>query len=134
MEGVQKIVVSGLLQHSGKVLLIRRSQREKFYPGHFELPGGKVDFGENPVKALEREFLEETNLKIAVENPLRTFSYVSEGGQRHSVEIVFRVFLVSNPSEIQLSADHDEYRWALPSRIDELKLSEEIRKSFDYVQ
>ncbi len=135
MEKVQKIVVSGLLQNEGKVLLIRRSRHEKFYPGSFELPGGKVDFGEDSAKALEREFLEETNLKIKVGEPLRTFSYVSDEGYRHSVEIVFRVSLVSNPLDIKLSDDHDEYKWVLPIEVnDGLKLSAEIQKSFAHVQ
>ena len=48
--GVTAFVVSG----DEKVLLLRRSKKEKFLPGYFELPGGKVDFGENPEKALER--------------------------------------------------------------------------------
>lgn len=132
MEKIQKIVVAGLLQHEGRILLIRRSLKESLFPGYFELPSGKVEFGEDPVKALEREFLEETNLKIKVGEPLRTFSYVSDEGRRHSVEIVFRVSLVSSPSEVKLSEDHDEYRWVLPGDVDKIKLSEEIRRSFDY--
>lgn len=132
MGRVQKIVVSGLLQYDGRILLIRRSSGEALFPGYFEFPSGKVEFGEDPVIALEREFLEETNLKIKVGEPLRTFAYVSDEGQRHSVEIVFRVSLVSDPSEIKLSEDHDEYKWVPSSEVSSLQLSEEIRKSFDY--
>ena len=134
MDKFQKIVVSGFLQHEGKVLLIRRNQREKFYPGSFELPGGKVDFGEGPTKALEREFLEETNLKIKVGEPLRTFSYVSDEGARHTVEIVYRVSLLSSPSELKLSDAHDDYKWVLPCEVGAsgFELSEEIAKSFAF--
>lgn len=134
MDKVQKIVAAGLLQYNGRILLIRRSLKEVLFPGYFEFPSGKVEFGEDPVKALEREFLEETNLKIKVGEPIRTFSYVSDEGQRHSVEIVFRVSLVSNPLEIKLSDDHDEYRWVLPSDVDKLTLSEEIRKSLNMLR
>lgn len=132
MEKFQKIVVSGLLQYEGKALLIRRSGREKFYPGHFELPGGKIEFGEDPVKALEREFLEETNLKIEVGEPLRTFSYISDERRRHTVEIVYRVDLISDPTEIKLSEDHDDFKWVLPGEMVE-NLDAEIKKSLTYV-
>lgn len=50
----QKIVCTGFIYHQGKMLIIKRSLREAFLPGFYELPGGKVDFGENPEEALKR--------------------------------------------------------------------------------
>lgn len=132
MERVQKILVSGLLQHNGRVLLVRRPPNESLFPGNFEFPSGKVEFGEDPSEALEREFLEETNLKIKVGEPIRTFAYVSDEGCRHTVEIVYRVVLISDPFEIRLSEDHDEFKWVLPGEMDE-NLDEEINKSLNYV-
>ncbi|MBA4493810.1 NUDIX domain-containing protein [Paenactinomyces guangxiensis] len=35
-------------------------------PGYYELPGGQVNFGEDPNDALRRDFYEEVNLKITV--------------------------------------------------------------------
>ena len=72
-------------------MLIRRSQSETFLPGMYELPGGKVVFGETPRNALVREFREETQIDINVVEPIREFSYTSDNGWRHTVELVFRV-------------------------------------------
>lgn len=56
----QKITVAGFLCVDDKVLVIRRSEKETYLTGYYELPGGKVDFGEHPKISLEREFLEES--------------------------------------------------------------------------
>ena len=35
-------------------------------PGHWTLPGGGIDFGEDPEDAVVREFIEETGLTVKV--------------------------------------------------------------------
>jgi 8-oxo-dGTP diphosphatase len=84
----QKIVCTGFIYHQGKTLIVQRSLKETFLPGYYELPGGQVNFGEDPVDALKREFREEVNLNVEVTKPYKIFSYVSENGNRHIVEIV----------------------------------------------
>lgn len=125
----QKIAVGGFLVKDDKVLIVRRSQNEKFLPGYYELPGGKVDFGENPATSLAREFLEETNLKVEAVKPYRIFSYVSENNQRHTVEIVYLVKIVDNGNDLKLSDAHDDYRWVPNSDLKKYKISDEIVKN-----
>ena len=52
---------------NGRVLLVRRSMRSKFFKGKWDPPGGKVDPGESFDAALVREAAEETNLTIALQ-------------------------------------------------------------------
>ncbi|MBH8601382.1 NUDIX domain-containing protein [Thermoactinomyces sp. CICC 23799] len=125
----QKIVVSGFLHHQGKVLVIQRSLDETFLPGFFELPGGKVDFGEDPSDALKREFREEVSLDVSVIGPYRTFSYVSDEGRRHTVEIVYFVQLDSNEITLRLSPAHISYRWVNLEDLDQLQASNEIKQN-----
>jgi 8-oxo-dGTP diphosphatase len=125
----QKIVCSGFIYHQGKTLVVERSLRESFLPGYYELPGGKVDFGEDPSDALKREFREEVNLDVEIVKPYKVFSYVSENGNRHSVEIVFLVRLISDPAQIRLSEDHSAYRWISEKDVQNYPISEETKNS-----
>ncbi|MBQ1256958.1 MAG: (deoxy)nucleoside triphosphate pyrophosphohydrolase [Clostridia bacterium] len=55
-------VVAGILMHEGKIMAARRK------PGgseslKWEFPGGKVENGETPEKALERELYEELGIR-----------------------------------------------------------------------
>lgn len=58
-ECVYRKSVYGLVEHDSKILLIVDSRG-----GAWELPGGGVEAGESVQQALEREFMEETGLKI----------------------------------------------------------------------
>ena len=123
----QKVVSTGFLVHEQKTLIIKRSMDEAFLPGYFELPGGKVDFGEDPKEALAREFREEVNLHIKIGKPFKVFSYLSENGDRHTVEILFHVSLLYPQQEVKLSLAHDEYRWITADEIEEYPISSEIK-------
>ena len=129
MDKYQKVVVDGLLIKDGRALIIRRANHESFLPGYYELPSGKVEFGEDPRDAIVREFKEETNLFVKTIKPYHTFSYVMENGNRHTVEIVYLVNLADESSIIALSEDHDEYKWISPEEIDNYNITDEMKES-----
>jgi 8-oxo-dGTP diphosphatase len=134
----QKITVGGLLIVDNKVLVVKRSAKEKNFSGLYELPGGKVDFGEHPVQSLKREFMEETNLEIKIDRPYRIFTYLSHEGIRHIVEIVYVVKLDDSIENIKLSDEHDDYKWLASEEIDDYKMSDDIkiniRQGFDLIK
>ena len=66
--------VYGIISHGDQVLLTSQS-------GEWQLPGGRIDPGEQPVHALHREAKEETGWKIAAPRKLgafRRFCYMPE--------------------------------------------------------
>ena len=125
----QKIVVEGLLVHEGKDLVVRRSANESFLAGHYEVPGGKVDFGEDPSDALKREFKEEVNLDIQVGEPFTTYAYTTKNGTRHTVSIVFHVEIADRLDKLQLSSAHDNHRWIDATTIDDIEMTPEMREN-----
>ncbi len=58
-----KLVVTGLIEHDGRVLLVQRD----IEPGRglWGLPGGYVDWDEHPEQAVVRECEEETGAQVA---------------------------------------------------------------------
>ncbi len=58
-------VVAGYIRQEGKVFLCRRPMH-KARGGQWEFPGGKVEPGENPAKALARELREELSITVKV--------------------------------------------------------------------
>lgn len=62
----KQIVVAALIEKDGRYFVAKRSDDERFLPGKWEFPGGKVEHGESEAEALEREITEEFNTLIHV--------------------------------------------------------------------
>lgn len=107
-DGVQQLVVGAVVQHDGKVLLLRRPN-DDFMGGIFELPSGKVEASEALDAALIREVKEESGLDVAaIRGYLGSFDYASGGGKK-SRQFNFAVDVASSaPIELQ---EHDAYTW-----------------------
>ena len=132
MSKYQKIVTTGFWQKEGKVLLVKRKKEEKFLPEHFEMPGGKVDFGEDPKESLKREFKEEVGMDIKIKKSYRTFAYESDRGMRHTVEIVYTVSLQEEGEvQITLGDDHTEYIFVGEDKLEQYLISEEMKRSVE---
>lgn len=58
-------VVAGLIVKDGKLLIAQRPG-DKHMGGRWEFPGGKIEKGESPEKALARELSEELGIEVKV--------------------------------------------------------------------
>jgi len=54
--------VYAIIKRNNKFLLIKKARGP--YTNMFDLPGGKIEFGETPEQALVREVMEETSLQV----------------------------------------------------------------------
>ncbi len=59
------IVVAGIIVQQGKILVTQR-KKDSHQGLLWEFPGGKVEEGEEPRKALQREFREELGIEVEV--------------------------------------------------------------------
>jgi len=67
-----------LVQKGNKYLILKRSADDEDDPGCWDLPGGGIDFGEQPTEAAIRESEEETGVKIAVQNIIGMYALGSD--------------------------------------------------------
>lgn len=63
------VVAAALIDADGRVLLAQRPEG-KHLAGYWEFPGGKVEPGETPVQALQREIFEEVGVRVAAAESL----------------------------------------------------------------
>ena len=115
-------VAAGVLEDSGRYLIARRKAGGPF-GNSWEFPGGKLEQGERPEAALERELFEELGIRVSVGTLLST-DYFENGGTAFCIYF-YRVDL--REGSITLN-DHEELRWALPSEMAALELAPADRK------
>jgi ribonuclease HI len=123
----QTLTCRAIIKQDQKVLLLRRAAGNPLYRGLFELPGGKVDFGEDPRGALQREISEEIGRDVETLQLFDVHSELDVNDLQH--QYIVLVFLVSLKPEttIELSAEHDKYVWKKMSQIQLNELTETTR-------
>jgi len=104
------IVEAIIKNKGGKVLLLKRSKLNRFYVGKWQLPGGKVDFGENIQKAIRREIYEETKGKYAGLKLDKVFSLTEKFNGKKS-NVFLMVFNGDFKGKIFLSKEHSEAKF-----------------------
>jgi 8-oxo-dGTP pyrophosphatase MutT (NUDIX family) len=109
------VAVFLVIEHSGAVPLVRRSPSKDHAPGEWESVSGRVDTGEAPATAAQREALEETGLSVKVLEPLDTFHFYRGAAREEAIGIALR--FVCAPFIGELSAGHHATEWYRPTAV-----------------
>lgn len=132
MEPKLFVAIKAFIKHEGKVLILRESN--KYQDGanesKFDVVGGRITPGQNFMDSLLREIDEETKLKVQVGNPFYVGEWrpVVKGEQW---QIVGTFFECSADSEkVELSEDHDDYKWVNPEEFENYPLIENLKPAF----
>ena len=88
---VTRVAAYGLLVQEGKLLLCRLSKQLSLDAGYWTLPGGGLDFGEDPEAAMIRELKEETGFSVRSKGIAAVDSFTDTNEQRvlHSIRIIY---------------------------------------------
>ena len=109
----------------GKFLTMRRTKTAPSNPLKWDLPGGDLEFGEDPIKSIIREVKEETG--FIVKNPVVfDIKAIIYSQNEYWVTIAYKVF---NPKgKLSISREHDLYKWVTVNEFLKLKLPVKLRK------
>ena len=118
---IRQRVTAAIIEEDGRVFMARRGPG-RHLSGKWEVPGGKVESGETPEQALERELAEE--LGIACEVGEFLCAAVFEGTEPGLELLAYRVR--RGPGQIELR-EHVEARWVTPGDLVGMDLPESDR-------
>ena len=130
-EGKFNVVVGALIEHkaSGKILLIKRSDKADFTPGIWEYAMGRVKQFEGPLAGLKREEKEETGLDAEIIKPVNIFHLFRGEEKTADNELIGIVYWCASQSDqVKLSGEHTEYKWLEPPAALELVSHEGVKK------
>ena len=121
----QIIAVGGLLcDDSGervKVFVAKRSANRNFLPGTYELPSGRVHFGEDLLAALRRIIQEKLHVEVEIGRTMTAFTYLDSARGEQIVEILYLLRLRDvRPQEIMLTkSKYAESLWVSLETLDD---------------
>ncbi len=116
VERRQRVSAYGVAIAEGMMLLARIAPG---YPGagNWTLPGGGLDWGEAPDRALHRELYEETGLAGTIEGLLGIDSIRIERNRNgrlvgyHALRIIYQVSAAGEPQVTEVDGSVSEARW-----------------------
>lgn len=110
VQRLQQFAVYGMIIESNKILLVQKSKGP--FKGLWDLPGGKIEFGEAPETTLIREILEETGLEIQdqvyVKSDSCVVNYTDDHMDKMTLHLVGFIFKIKLKDLKSLLPEHDD--------------------------
>ena len=101
-----------VIKHNGgdwRVLTLQRAMDGK-RPGSWETVYGKIDAGEKPEKAAQRELREETGMDVESLYNVTVSSFYLHASKSIQMCMTFAAF-VSEDAQVVLSEEHQKFEW-----------------------
>jgi len=114
-----KEVAVGIIFRNGHVLACQRKRTVR-YPLKWEFPGGKLEPGESPERALMRELREELGIDVSVDSEFFRQEWVYPDGSDDRKRVgAFRVFyfIVSRFAGEPVNHTFEQIRWTTPAEL-----------------
>lgn len=124
----QLISVRAIIRDDSKTLLLRRASGRQSIMGKYELPGGKLDYGEQPEDALGRYLKDDANLTIQSAQLYDVLTYIDHDDR--DIQYTFILYLVSLSSagnKLTLSPNYDHYAWKKLGDLHQNELTESAK-------
>jgi len=107
-------VVAGVIERGDEILIAQRRATGQ-HPLKWEFPGGKVEAGETPEAALERELAEELGIQARVDGEISRYEFAYAG--RAPILLIF--YRVREFSGEPKNLDFEQMVWARRERLGE---------------
>jgi ADP-ribose pyrophosphatase YjhB (NUDIX family) len=101
-----------ILTRNGAILLCRSSS-DTDAPAEWTLPGGGIEFGEDPASAAIREAKEETGFDVALGNILTIDSrlYRLPDADHHAIRIIYEASIIGGTLTAEANGSTDGCDW-----------------------
>jgi len=114
--GTFMIAIGAIIEHvpSGKILIQQRA--DAWQKNEWEVPYGRIDQFEELTQAIKREVFEETGLSDLSVHELIRIWHIFRGERSAENEVYgFTFHCKTHTQEIQLSTEHFQAQWLLPT-------------------
>lgn len=69
------------IENNGKLLLVKKSNDDPSHPNEWEVPGGRIEFGEMIDEHIKREVMEEVGIDIVPKEPFAIWTWIMHRGE-----------------------------------------------------
>ncbi|MFA5832125.1 MAG: NUDIX hydrolase [Bacteroidota bacterium] len=125
------------ITNEGRLLLIKKSEADPNQANKWEVPGGRMKFGENLEEHIKREVKEEVGIDIKVAEPFYLWQWIIQRKNKEGVDLQMQIVAAAslcyaNTTEISFSKHEEddyisEYAWVLFEEINKYDVIENMK-------
>lgn len=121
----QRLSVRAIINEGGKALLLKRNNGRPSILGKYELPGGKLAYGEQPEDALRRYLHDDAGVHIQSSQLYDAVTYIDYDDRAIQYGVmVYLVTLTPQRHPMKLSGNYAKYKWHSMSNIQQSELTD----------
>ena len=121
----QRLSVRAIINEDGKALLLRRSNGRDTIMNKYELPGGKLAYGEQPEDALRRYLHDDAGLHVQSAQLFDAVTYIDHDDRAIQYGVmVYLVTLTQQRHPMKLSGNYSKYKWHSVSSVQQYELTD----------
>lgn len=124
----QLISVRAIIRQDQKTLLLRRANGRQSILNKYELPGGKLGYGEQPEDAMGRYLKDDVGLTIQSAQLYDVLTYIDHDDR--DIQYTFILYLVSlsaSGNKVALSGNYNQYVWKKLGQVNQEELTESAK-------
>lgn len=123
----QRIAVRAIVRKDERTLLLKRANGRPSILGKYELPGGKLEYGEQPEDALSRYLTAEAGLIMQTAQLFDVLTYIDHDDRDIQYILILYLASLRDGSNVTLSQNYDHYIWKKVSNIQQELLTESAK-------
>lgn len=113
----QRLSVRAIIRQDEKTLLLRRANGRETILGQYELPGGRLAYGEQPEDALRRYLHDDAGLHIQTAQLFDAVTYIDHDERDIQYGVIVYLVAIAGSRSVTLSPNYDKYLWQRVSNI-----------------
>jgi len=117
-----QVTQKALIERDGKFLFIQYPKSKPHFFGFWDMPGGRLNDGEQPLDGLRREVREEVGAEIVIGNILATGIFTNASEKKNFLVLYSATLLDSNAALVFQKDEAEEARWFTREEVLELPI------------
>lgn len=113
----QRLSVRAIIRNDEKTLLLRRANGRQTILNQYELPGGRLAYGEQPEDALRRYLHDDAGLHIQTAQLFDAVTYIDHDERDIQYGVIVYLVAIAGTRSVTLSQNYDKYLWQKVSAI-----------------
>lgn len=125
-------VINCLVRHEGKILIVKRSSKMRFYPGYWHCISGFLDDAHTPEEKAKAELREETGIEGKDIVSIEAGKVYELKDEEHEKTWIVHPFLADvKTNKVTLDWEADDYKWIKPEELSNFNILPGLGKVVD---